>query len=103
MLLGRLVFLVKLGALVVEFFRNLAEGIDDHGVEMLAGTFGNDGHGLFVGEGLLVDAFGHEGVEHVRDSHDSCRKRNRISLDSRGVAGAVPFFVVVMRHLDGFL
>ena len=94
---------IEHGALSVEFLGDMAEGLDHGGVEVLARALGDDGHRLLVGEGLLVDAFGHERVEHVGHGHDARGERDARALDARGVSGAVPLLVVVVRHLGSFL
>ena len=81
----------------------MRERLDDFRVEMLARTFGDDRHSLFIGEGFLVHAFGHQRIEHVSHRHDTSRERNFFALDSRRITGAVPLFVVVVRHVNRFV
>ena len=81
----------------------MGKGLDDIGIEMLTGALGDNGHCLFVGERLLVHAFGHKSVKHVRHRHDTGRQRNFITLDSRGISRTIPFLMVIMGHVNRFV
>ena len=68
---------------------------------MLAGALLDDAHRLVERHAGLVDTLGYEGIENVRDCHDARRQRDLLAREAAGVALAVPFLVVVVRHIFG--
>jgi len=66
---------------------------------MISSALRNDGHGLFVRNGLFVWAFRDERVVDVRDGHHSGYERNFLPFESMRIAGAVPFFAMKLYGL----
>ena len=70
---------------------------------MGAGALADDLHGFLNGEGFLVAAAGDQGVENVRHRHDPGAQRDLLPLQPPGIAGAVPFFVMIQGQVPGLL
>ena len=70
---------------------------------MRSSTASNDIHRLFVAETLLVNALCNQRIEHIGNSHDSCRQRNFFALEVIRITGAVPLFVMETCHFNRFV
>ena len=72
----------------------IEECLDQSGIKMLADSLADDVPTLVRRKRFLVGAGASECVEHIRDCGDSTLQRNRLALESAGIATAIPFLVV---------
>src|SRR5439155_13986744 len=71
------------------------EGVDHPWVEMATPTGLDLFERLVQAEGRAIDPVGHHGVEGIGNRNDARAKRDVLTLEALGIAGAVEFLVVM--------